>query len=262
MSWGEDHQIETPEQIKLGLPLAGPGSRAVAQVLDWLIKIAILALVGLVTAVGALLLGAGFNPWLAAILLAGLGVLVFVFWVGYDIYYEGCRNGQTPGKKYTGVRVVRSSGGPIDVRAAAVRNIVGLADFLPACYLVGGVLMMLNKHAQRFGDMAADTIVVREREDALLAERPALIEKLATTVYSFSREQLRRLTPTDRHVLESYFARRDGMARAAREQLSRRLLATFLAKTGCPPTDHLDENAEAFLAALCRDLTLLQKQRL
>ena len=57
-----------------------------------------------------------------------------------------------------------------------------------------------------------------------MPERPAVIDALATTTYSFSREQLRRLTPTDRHVLESYFARCEGMEPMVRDQLSRRLL--------------------------------------
>lgn len=97
-------------------------------------------------------------------------------------------------------------------------------------------------------------------------ERPALIAELASATYSFSREQLARLTPTDRHVLESYFARRDSLAPPAREQLSLRLLDTFLDKTGYQATYQatadLDSDAEVFLASLCRDLTLLHEQRL
>ncbi len=270
MSWAEDHRIETPEQIDLGLELAGPGSRASAQILDWLVKLAILVLVGLVIAIVAGLIGPGqVDPILTSTLLGVGGVLLFVFLIGYDIYYEGCRNGQTPGKKYVGIRVVRAGGGPINVRAAAIRNVVGLADFLPVGYLVGGILMLLNKRAQRLGDMAAETIVVREREEAAVhADQPVLIAELATTVYAFSREQLSRLTPNDRHVLESYFARCEGMERAVREQLSSRLLETFLAKTGYPThemqrlTNNGTDDAEVFLASLCRDLTLLQEQRL
>jgi uncharacterized RDD family membrane protein YckC len=262
MSWAEDHRIETPEQIDLGLELAGPGSRATAQILDWLVKIAVLAIVVMVTAIFLAIVGRSIDGAVQYILMAGVGLVMFVFLVGYDIYYEGCRNGQTPGKKQVGIRVVRAGGGPIDVRAAAIRNIVGLADFLPFAYLAGGVLMMLNKHAQRLGDLAAETIVIREREEAVHIERPPVIEELATTAYSFSREQLSRLTPTDRHVLESYFSRRPTMGLMVREQLSRRLLATFLAKTGYPAAGDLYENSEAFLASLCRDLALLQEQRI
>jgi len=263
MSWAEDHRIETPEQIDLGLELAGPGSRAVGQVLDWLVKLATVALFGLGILLVVFLVGSNVpDPVTWYILGAGVFVLFFVYWVGYDIYYEGCRNGQTPGKKYVGIRVVRAGGGPIDVRAAAIRNIVGLADFLPVGYLVGGVLMLLNKHAQRLGDMAADTIVVREREETAPVERPAVIDELATTAYAFSREQLSRLTPTDRHVLESYFARCEGLPRTVRYQLSQRLLNTFLEKTSYPLDPTLDEDAEPFLASLCRDLALLQEHRL
>jgi hypothetical protein len=158
--------------------------------------------------------------------------------------------------------VVRSGGGPIDVQSAAIRNIVGLGDFLPTGYLVGGILMLLNKDAQRLGDMAAGTIVIREREETAPAERPEAIEKLATTAYSFSREQLSRLTPTDRHVLESYFSRCKGMSRSLRAKLSRSLVETFVTKTGYTPPVSLEDDPETFLASLWRDLSLLQEQRL
>ncbi len=262
MSWAEDHRIETPEQIDLGLELAGPGSRAVAQVLDWLIKIALLFLLGVVAAITLAMVGNNLGAGLTFALGALAVVVVVGFWMGYDIWFEGYRNGQTPGKKRCGIRVVRVGGGPIDIRAAAIRNIVGLADFLPFGYLAGGILTLLSKHAQRLGDMAADTVVIREREEVAHIERPAAIDQLATTAYTFSPEQLSRLTPTDRHVLESYFSRRPTMGWRVREDLSRKLLDTFLTKTGFPPGDDLDEDPEAFLASLCRDLTLFHKQRL
>jgi uncharacterized RDD family membrane protein YckC len=263
MSWAENHRIETPEQIDLGLELAGPGSRAVAQIYDWLVKLGFLVLLGfggflIAASVGAM----SFDAVTTYLLLAILGVLAFLFFIGYDIYYEGCRNGQTPGKNYTGIRVVRSGGGPIDVQAAAIRNIVGLADLLPVGYLVGGILILLNKHAQRFGDMAAGTIVIRERVETAPAEGPETIEKLATTAYSFSREQLTRLTPTDRHVLESYFSRRKGMPRMIRTKLSQSLVETFVTKTGYTPSVSLEDDPETFLASLWRDLSLFQEQRL
>ena len=95
-----------------------------------------------------------------------------------------------------------------------------------------------------------------------LAEIQEAIEKLATTVYSFSREQLARMTPTDRHVLESYFSRRKGMPRSVRARLSHRLVETFLTKTGYTPSAPLKDDDDAFLASLWRDLSLLQEQRL
>jgi hypothetical protein len=42
-----------------------------------------------------------------------------------------------------------------------VRNLVRLADMLPAMYLVGGACCLLNRRCQRLGDIAAGTVVVR-----------------------------------------------------------------------------------------------------
>ncbi len=88
-------------------------------------------------------------------------VLAFVVFFGYPIS-EAFRGGQTPGKKMLGIRVVTTEGGPLQVRHAAVRALVGFAEFfLILGGLIATIAALVSKRSQRIGDLAAGTIVVR-----------------------------------------------------------------------------------------------------
>ena len=71
--------------------------------------------------------------------------------------------GRTPGKNALGIRVVGRNGEPIDFVTSAVRNMLRIIDFLPLFYLVGSIAIVATQHDQRLGDLAAGTLVVRER---------------------------------------------------------------------------------------------------
>ena len=51
MQWSDEVRIDTPEQVGVDLEVAGLGSRFVAQLLDWLIKWGLLAVVTLVAVI-------------------------------------------------------------------------------------------------------------------------------------------------------------------------------------------------------------------
>src|SRR5262249_29948508 len=137
---------------------------------------------------------------LKSVLGAILVLCVYCILLGFDIYYEVRHNGQTPGKKFAGIRVLREGGAPLDFRSACIRNLLGLADFLPVFYIFGAFLIMLNKRGQRLGDMAAGTIVVRERALAPPIEMDKMIAELATEEFAFNSEHLGGCTPDDRNI--------------------------------------------------------------
>jgi uncharacterized RDD family membrane protein YckC len=256
MQWADEIRIETPEQIDVQLEVAGLGSRFVAQLIDWLFKwgillgVSLLVLV-LLTVLEVPLLGGGVHVALLALLVA----LYYAFLLGFDIYFEVRHNGQTPGKRVAGIRVVREGGGPVDFQAACVRNLLGMADFLPLFYMLGSVLILLNRRGQRLGDLAAGTIVLRERSLAAPREVKDEVAELASEEFVFTAEQLAACSGGDREVLRSFFERRPQLEHSAREQLAVRLAATFCAKTACTASTVDDgETAEIFLACLYRDL--------
>ncbi|GAI40108.1 unnamed protein product, partial [marine sediment metagenome] len=160
-------KIETPESIDLSFELAGIGSRFVAQLLDDLLKVLIIAVVAIGAAFLIPIVAGGFQS--QVITYIGVGLLIgilFIIYFGYDIYFEAKNNGQTPGKKMAGIRVIKDGGYPLDLPAVFIRNLVGIVDTLPSYYILGAIVMILNKKQQRLGDMAAGTIVIRERDTA------------------------------------------------------------------------------------------------
>lgn len=81
------------------------------------------------------------------------------------VYFWVCEAqwGQTLGKRFTDLRVVRTDGGPVGYGAAFVRTLLRVADWLPTAYLVGALAIWATRRNQRLGDLVARTVVVRPR---------------------------------------------------------------------------------------------------
>jgi uncharacterized RDD family membrane protein YckC len=150
--------LDTPEGVQLELTLAGVGSRFTAALIDALIQVAIVIALAVVLgyAVGIDPSGGGFS---AAIFI----VCLFGLFMGYDVAFEVLNAGRTPGKRMNGLRVVRENGAPVTFAPSAVRNVLRLIDILPGWYLVGISSILATKRNQRLGDLAAGTLVVRDR---------------------------------------------------------------------------------------------------
>lgn len=253
MAWAEDVKIETPELVEVNLEVAGLGSRFVAQIIDWCVKWGILLLLVLLVAIPVSLLGAAGQFRTGSILLLALIIGLFYFFLlGFDIYYEVRRNGQTPGKRLAGIRVIREGGAPLDFPSACIRNLLGLADFLPMFYMLGGLLILLTPRGQRLGDLAAGTIVVRERASEPPADLQAAIADLASGEFVFTQQQLAACSPSDRHILRSFLLRYNEMKPLPRSQLAQRLADTFEKKMAYHHSAPFE--AEIFLITLYRDL--------
>ncbi|NIP81583.1 MAG: hypothetical protein GWM90_21155 [Gemmatimonadetes bacterium] len=204
-------RVETPEQVELGFEIADLGSRFLALLLDSLVIFAAF--------LGLLLLGI----WVTARVdvpdpLLGWGGMVMilvsfaVLW-GYFTYFEGFHNGRTPGKRGAGLRVIHEGGHPITLRGAAIRNLIRLVDLQPAFSgMVGGVAMMLHPRTQRLGDMAAGTLVVRDRGALELSE-----EELEGMVGG--RRSPPELTDEAYAALQRFVERRGDLAAGARARL-------------------------------------------
>ena len=160
MKYEDRVTIATPEGVDVDLTLAGIGSRFIASLIDTLIKLAAWIGFGIFIFGGAALLGGG---GVANVGAAFFYVITFFIWFGYDILFETLASGRTPGKRWTGLRVVRLGGRPVGFVASSIRNMVRIVDFLPSFYLVGMIAAVATKMNQRLGDLAAGTVVVREK---------------------------------------------------------------------------------------------------
>jgi uncharacterized RDD family membrane protein YckC len=99
---------------------------------------------------------------MASASLGTLGTLLYaILAFAYFTLLEGNR-GQTLGKMLLGIKVVREDNGEVPgLGAAAIRTVLRLIDVLPFAYLVGYISILITSKNQRLGDMAANTLVVR-----------------------------------------------------------------------------------------------------
>ena len=201
--------VRTPESIALSYELAGVGSRFLAVTVDLLIQVAVFALVvwGLVAlashAPHATVTVHRATDRVAVNIAIGFVVfLVFLIFFGYYILFEGLWNGQTPGKKLFGLRVVRDGGNPIDFMAALVRNLIRVGELLIFGYVITGISALISPENKRIGDFAAGTIVVR---DARMASPAALLREIAEEpIYAATTY----LSGEERALVHRYLARR------------------------------------------------------
>jgi uncharacterized RDD family membrane protein YckC len=145
--------IRTPEGIVFSQMLAGPLSRFLAWLIDLLCILAMTSLVGTVLGVIGLI---------SADMAYAIAILVqFAIMLGYGIYYEWSWRGQTLGKRMMRLRVVDAQGLRLKFSQVVIRNLLRFIDMIPFFYLVGGLACVISRRAQRLGDVAANTIVIR-----------------------------------------------------------------------------------------------------
>jgi uncharacterized RDD family membrane protein YckC len=256
MQWADDVRIETPEQIDVSLEVAGLGSRFVALVLDRIIRTVLWFLISVPLVLLIVFLWPGVMKEAAMIPITLVTVLDLVITLAFNIYFELTWNGQTPGKWVAGIRAVRDSGAPLDFRASCIRNLLRLADLSYAFYALGALVALLNARGQRLGDMAAGTVVIRERALQAPVDPLKELEGLTSDEFSFTGEQLAACSAHDRNILRSFFQRYEEMEPRARHLLALRLADEFTRKTSYQARHGILDGptAEAFLATLFRDL--------
>jgi uncharacterized RDD family membrane protein YckC len=180
-------EVRTPESIAFSYELAGVGSRFLALAVDFTIQITLLLLLfwGLTLVAGHAgphpisLRGADrvvYNLTVALII-----AIVFLIFFGYFIVLETFWNGQTPGKRLLGIRVVRDGGYPLDFMAALIRNLIRVGEMAVGFYALSAVVAVFSPLNKRIGDLAAGTIVIRESR---MESPEKMLREVAEPVYA------------------------------------------------------------------------------
>ena len=206
--------IETPEQTSLEFPLAGIGSRFLAIAADTAIQGLVVAAIFL----SFILAGPGFR-WMPKIgvqwTIALMILAVFAIYSGYFAFFEAIWNGQTPGKRFAQLRVMKEDGRPISAYDAVARNLLRAVDSLPLAYGVGVISVLLSRNNQRLGDFVAGTVVVHEK--TLDGARPFLEIRKDETAPSYNTANL---TTDELRLIETFFSRRDSLEPVVRTSMA------------------------------------------
>jgi uncharacterized RDD family membrane protein YckC len=133
------------------------GRRILATIVDGLIFGGLYAvmvlLFGSISSVGS----ANWNGSMPALPTLLYGVIVVLYYILLEGYL-----GQTVGKMLLGIKVVREDDGEVPgLGGATIRTLLRIVDGISS-YLVAFITVLISGKNQRFGDMAAHTLVVRK----------------------------------------------------------------------------------------------------
>jgi uncharacterized RDD family membrane protein YckC len=249
--------IETPERVPLHFALASIGNRFLACAIDHTIQVLALLIISIAALVLANLsfleqMLASAPKWVYAVMI----ILLFLVFAGYFTFFEWIWSGQTPGKRWLKLRVIREDGRPITFWEASVRNLLRPLDMFPmGSYSIGLIAVFVSTRDQRIGDMVGGTVVVRERE----AEAPEFDQVFATPVSDPAMRRsfkpvdftanLSSLTDSEIQVVETFLRRRWDLSEMPRQWMAWRVSLPILFKIR-PTYDLAAFTYEGFLEEL------------
>jgi uncharacterized RDD family membrane protein YckC len=249
--------IETPERVQLYFALASIGNRFLACLLDHILQLLAIVLVLLVGLFIAYMVSYNFAlERISKLIYALMAIFFSLVTTGYFVIFEWLWSGQTPGKRWMRLRVIREDGRPITFWEAAIRNFLRWFDVLPiGLYSVGLVSVFLSARDQRIGDFLAGTVVVRERE----AEAPSFTQVFSSPVTdlayrrSFRAAQftasLSNLTEREMEVVEVFLRRRWDLTESYRQWMAWRVAMPLMFRLR-PAYDAASFTYEGFLEEL------------
>ncbi|MFK8183047.1 MAG: RDD family protein [Phormidesmis sp.] len=233
MSLFNSIKIRTPESVELEFSLAGIGSRTVALAIDYVILgiglillmwLGIYILSQLETAEVIFDIDPGsLQLWAGAI----LAVLLFSLFIGYFIGFETAWYGQTPGKRFAKIRVIRDDAQPVRLFQSTLRAIARPVDDI---LFIGFFFILLGKQEKRIGDWLAGTLVVQMEsrsasQGITISEEAKAIAPTLLETMDFG-----PITPDNFATIREYLQRRGLMTPEAQKNVSTDLAQSLKAK--------------------------------
>lgn len=209
-------EVRTPESIAFSYELAGIGSRFLAVAIDMTIQVALLLLLiwGATSAHVHGPSGGGriaYNIWVGSLV-----ALLFLIFYGYFVIFETLWNGQTPGKRMLGIRVVRDGGYPIDFMASLIRNLIRVGEMIFGFYALAAVVAVFSPLNKRIGDLAAGTVVIRESR---MESPEKMLREVAEPVYAATAY----VSGDERSLIRRFLERREDLVPQRRAMLAHQL---------------------------------------
>jgi uncharacterized RDD family membrane protein YckC len=237
--------IETPEQTALDFHVAGIGSRFIALALDTMVQIA----AGLIVGIGGAFTIAGLSKYWPTSEMWGSALMILFFfflYFGYFAFFEILWNGQTPGKRWAKIRVIKDSGRPLTVAESIGRNLMRIVDWMPTLYAVGIVSAILTKENKRLGDLLVGSLVVRE--SSLAEIRPGWGAQADANFSNHAPLGSALLSAGDFALIDSFLNRRFDLEPTVRFRMADDILHRLKPQLTLPAENHL--SSEKVLEAL------------
>jgi len=161
----DNFQIETAQNISINQNVAHLTTRIGSYLLDRLIIVGYVIIIVII--MNLTNLDNGFDAWVAYLL---FGLPIFF----YTLIFEMLMNGQTPGKHFNKIRVVKLDGSKPTFSSYLLRWMLNFIDFSLSSGSVAIVSILLTGKGQRLGDLAAGTTVVSEKKRVSITQTVAV----------------------------------------------------------------------------------------
>lgn len=235
-------RIQTTQNVTVEYEVASVGDRILATLIDWAIYLAWLGVWGFLMSQLKVTTGTVF--------LLFLGLPIMLYPLLCEIFFDG----RTLGKHARNLKVVKRSGGQPSLGDYLLRWLLIPID-LQFAGGVGILTMLLSASAQRLGDLAAGTAVVRMRPEGLRESTFAATSAAAN--YQVVYPQAATLTDRDATIIRQVL--HEGLRRG-NEYLLYETARRVKELTGIQS----DQPAPAFLGTILRDhahLAALEAER-
>jgi len=244
-------EICTAQNVTIEYELATLRERAMGYCLDILILLVVyIMLISVISAtVGSEWLGS--MGWTQIV-----ATFPFISFFTYNVLFEIARQGQTPGKKAMGIRVVRLDGKEPEWSDVLLRTLLHLADSIFCMGVIGALLIKTTSRHQRLGDMAANTTVIKLYNLKYNFQLADILKISSSDNYEPVFSQVRSLSEQDMIFIKTVLDRRKAYNNQAHnevvEDLVTHLMPILQIKTR--PADRVE-----FLKTLLRDYIVLTR---
>ena len=197
----DNFQIETAQNVSIQQNVAPISTRIGSFLIDFLVLIVYIMLASFIFGfIG--LDGDMMNIWMIYLL---FGLPVFF----YHLLFEVLMNGQSPGKYFNKIRVVKIDGSKPTFGSYLLRWVLRIIDISLAWGSLALLTILLNGKGQRLGDLAAGTTVISEKKHISITD--TLIEDIPLN-YMPTFPQVTMLSDTDIQTIKELYknAKRKG----------------------------------------------------
>ncbi|MBC7776909.1 MAG: RDD family protein [Phycisphaerae bacterium] len=241
-------EIRTTQNVTIEYELAGLRERALA----WMLDTVIIVFGYYLAVILIMLIAGGMDNWWGVF----FGVMLFLAYFLYNILFEILKRGQSPGKMALGTKVVRLDGKDPEWSDVTLRALLQLVDSIFCLGIVGGLLIKTTAKAQRLGDMAANTTIIKLQSSNYAFRLTDILNISSLSNYQPVYPQVRTLSERDMIFVKTALTRLSTYPNQAHEELLEDLVTHLMPLLG---VEKRPNNRVEFLKTLLKDYIVLTR---
>lgn len=241
-------EIRTTQNVTIEYELAGLRER----ILAWMLDAAIVVFGYYLTFIFIMLIFGDVGNWWGVF----IGMMLFLAYFLYNILFEILKRGQSPGKMALGIKVVRLDGKDPEWSDVTLRALLQLVDSIFCLGIVGGLLIKTTAKAQRLGDMAANTTLIKLQSSNYTFRLADILSISSLQNYQPVYPQVRNLSERDMIFVKNALTRLGAYPNQAHETLIEDLVSHLMPLIGVEQRPH---NRVEFLKTLLKDYIVLTR---